>query len=163
VKLWASLYVLTWLLFFEIWLGFTPIARPITTYLHIGLGLLIVWLAYSNAARLTRTTVPGRIKRIARATFGLSLLMAVLGPLIYFDVGGSWTVLYGLTVADGIRFLHFVNAIAMIAQAAAAGLAYDMWEDHEFAKETAPGEVPPPPRPAGEPSPTPGTGPTGGA
>jgi len=37
---------------------------------------------------------------------------------------------------------------AIITQAAAVAIAYDMWEDKEFMKETAPGEVPDMPTPA---------------
>jgi hypothetical protein len=37
---------------------------------------------------------------------------------------------------------------AIITQAAAVAIAYDMWEDREFAKETAHGEVPAMPAPA---------------
>ncbi len=42
---------------------------------------------------------------------------------------------------------HAVNALAIITQAAAAAIAYDMWEDHEFEKESLPGVIPPAPVP----------------
>jgi hypothetical protein len=151
MKLWASLYALTWLLFVDLWLGFTPLARPVTTYVHVALGIVIVLLAYSNAARLRQTRVPARVKRIARATFALSLFMGLLGVLIFYGVGSNWPVVYGITVLSGLLFLHFVNAVAMITQSAAAGLAYDMWEDREFERETRPGEVPRAPPPSSAP------------
>ena len=47
-----------------------------------------------------------------------------------------------------ILFLHVVIGFAIITQAAAVAIAYDMWEDKEFVKETAPGEVPEMPAPA---------------
>jgi hypothetical protein len=47
-----------------------------------------------------------------------------------------------------ILFLHVMIGFAIITQAAAVAIAYDMWEDKEFTKETAPGEVPDMPMPA---------------
>ncbi|MGQ0796413.1 MAG: hypothetical protein ACT4OI_00900 [Methanobacteriota archaeon] len=47
-----------------------------------------------------------------------------------------------MTVWGLILFIHVVNAFAIITQAAAVAIAYDMWEDKEFLKETAPGEIP---------------------
>jgi len=44
--------------------------------------------------------------------------------------------------------MHVMNGFAIITQAAAVAIAYDMWVDREFAKETAPGEVPAMPAPA---------------
>ena len=148
MKLWAQLYALTWVLFIEIWLGYTSLGRPESLYLHGVLGVAIVALAYSNAARLRATRVPGRVKRIARVTFALSLLMAVLGVLVFFHIGATWVVVFGISGLGVLLFLHFVNAIAMITQSAATAIAYDMWEDHEFLRETLPGEVPPMTSPA---------------
>ncbi|MCI4369511.1 MAG: hypothetical protein L3K09_08125 [Thermoplasmata archaeon] len=148
MKLWAALYAMIWIVFLEFWLALTPIAPPVPLYLHALLGFLIVVVAYRNFALLRMTTVPGRVKRIAKATFQLSILMAILGPLVYFDVGGNLTVAFGITVNGGLRFLHFVNAVAILTQASATAIAYDMWEEREFLSETRPGEVPPAVRPA---------------
>jgi hypothetical protein len=62
--------------------------------------------------------------------------------LLVFGIGRDWTILFGVTVWGLILFVHVVNAFAIITQAAAVAIAYDVWEDREFAKETAPGEVP---------------------
>jgi len=155
MRLWASLYAMVWIVFLEIWLGFTPIAPPVPYYAHILLGGVIVALAYTNFRALRRLTVPGRIKRIAKAITSLSVLMVVLGALLVFDVGSTWSLGFGLTIESGLRFLHFVNAMAIVTQASAIAIAYDMWEDREFLTETRPDEVP-----AAIPAPA---GPIGGA
>ncbi len=148
MRLWAKLYALIWVVLLEVWLGFTPIAPPVPVYVHIALGVLIVGLAYSNFVALRDSRTVGRLKRTARATFALSLLMAVLGVAIYFNVGSSWIVAWGLSIGSGIRFLHFVNAMAILSQTSATAVVYDVWEEKEFLKETGPGEIPPPPSPA---------------
>lgn len=148
MKLWASLYGMIWLVFIEIWLGFTPIVPPVPLYVHIVLGVLIVGLAYNNYTKLRNARTVGRIKRTARATFGLSLLMAILGAGIYFHVGGNIGVVSGVTVESGLRFLHFVNAMAVFAQVAATAVVYDVWEEKEFERVSEPGEIPAAPTPA---------------
>ena len=149
MELWATLYATIWLVFLEIWLGFTPIAPPVPLYLHVVLGVAIVALAARNFVGLRATRTVGRIKRTARATLALSVLMAVLGGAIYLDLGSSWIVVGGLSITDGLRFLHFVNAMAILSQVSATAVVYDVWEEKEFEKGSAPGEIPPPPSPAG--------------
>jgi hypothetical protein len=58
-----------------------------------------------------------------------------------------WVALYAMIWIVLILFFHVINAFAIITQAAAVAIAYDMWEDHEFVKETEPGIVPPLPMP----------------
>ena len=146
MKLWASLYAVTWIIFVEFLLGTWPNPPGVVPYLHLVLGLGVVALTYNSFRLLRETRVPGRLKRIARATFGLSVFMVFLGFLIWFDVGARWTLPgVGYTVAQFFLFLHIVNAIAILAQAAALGLAYDMWEDREYDSATDPGEIPPMP------------------
>jgi len=147
MRLWVALYAMIWLVFVEMWLAFTPLAPPVPLYLHIALGVLIVALAYSNFSTLRGSTVLGRIKRTARATFALCLLMSVLGVALYFHVGATWQIVGGITIEGGLRFLHFVNAVAILSQVSATAVVYDVWEEKEFLKDTAPGEIPPPPRP----------------
>jgi len=147
MKLWVALYAMIWLVFVELWLAFTPLAHPVPLYLHVALGVLIVALAYSNLSALRASTVPGRVKRTARATFALCLLMAVLGAALYFHVGANWQIVGGITFEGGLRFLHFVNAVAILSQASATAVVYDVWEEKEFLQATAPGEIPPPGRP----------------
>ncbi len=148
MKLWGALYGTIWLLFLAIWLSLTPIGGEVPVYLHIVLGVAIVAVTYLNAERLRDTRVPGRVKRISRSTFQLSLVIAALGVLLYLHVGETWALFAGTTILGLLTFLHFVVAMAMITQSAATAIAYDMWEDREFERETAPGEVPPPPSPA---------------
>lgn len=147
MRLWGSLYMLIWVSFLAFPLAMVPNPGPILPYLHALVGFAIILLAYGNSERLRATTVPGRIKRISRATFQLSILMAVLGVLLWFNVGAGVTIAFGRSVYDLIIFLHLVNSLAIITQAAAVAIAYDMWEEKEFAKETQPGEVPLPPSP----------------
>jgi hypothetical protein len=147
VALWSQLYLLTWLAFIEIWLGFTPIAPPVPEYVHIALGVVLIGLAYRNSVALRASEAPGRIKRTSIATFRLTILMALLGGLLYLRVGAAWPILPGISVLGALTFLHFVNAMAILAQAAAVGIAYDMWEDREFEQRSRPGEVPAQPTP----------------
>jgi len=156
MKLYAALYGMIWVVLLEMLLSMSPFGRPWTTYLHIGLGVLLIALAYSNYVALRASTVPGRVKRVASATLGLCILMAPLGVLIFFNVGTGWAILFGISVGSVIYLFHVVNAFAIITQAAAAAIAFDMWEEKEFLAETLPGEVPPAPSPSGvRPSPTP--------
>jgi hypothetical protein len=146
MKIWVALYGFIWVLLLEFLLGLWPNAPFVVSILHAVLGLIIVVIAYYNRVALYATRAPGRVKRIAGATFGLTILMAVLGVLLWFHVGASWSVL-GFSVYQAILVFHVVNALAIITQVAAVAIAYDMWEDREFEKETKPGEVPPPPTP----------------
>ncbi len=142
MKLWMSLYAMIWVVFIEFLLAMTPGASIVLQYLHIFLGLAIIGLAYYNFNGVRWTAVPGRVKRIARVTFQLSVVIGALGLLLYFGVGVARPILFGVTLRGMILFLHVVVGFAIITQAAAVAIAYDMWEDREFAKETAPGEVP---------------------
>ncbi len=148
MRLWVSLYLLIWVGFLAFPLGTLPEPGPVLPYLHALVGLAVLLLAYQNARRLRATTVPGRVKRIARATFQLSILMAVLGVLLWLNVGAGLPLLWGRSVWDLLVFLHLANAVAIVTQAAAVAIAYDMWEDREFLEETRPGEVPDPERPS---------------
>jgi len=144
VKLWAALYLAIWVVFLEFLLGLWPNPPAVVPYGHLALGLGIVPIAYYCFASLRRTRAPGRIKRVAQASWSLSILVAVLGFLLWFHVGSDWTVpVLPFTVYEGILLLHVANAIAVITQLAAVAIAYDMWEDHEFGTESNPGEVPP--------------------
>ncbi len=148
MKLWATLYSVTWIVFVEFLLGTWPNPPVFVPYLHLVLGFGIVLLTYNSYRRLKGTAVPARLKRIARATYGISIFMVFLGLLLWFGVGSGWAFLFpGFTVFRLLLFLHIVNAIAIITQAAALALAYDMWEDREYEKGSTPGEVPAMPRP----------------
>lgn len=145
MKLWMALYAMIWIAFIEFLLAMTPGASIVLLYLHIAIGLVIIGLASYNFNGVRGTAVPGRVKRISRVTFQLSVAIGILGLPLYFGVGGP--ILFGVTLGGLILFFHVVIGFAIITQAAAVAIAYDMWEDREFAKETAPGEVPDMPAP----------------
>ncbi len=151
MKLWASLYAMIWVVLIEfpfamtpIALAMTPIASSVLIYLHILLGVAIVGLAFYNFSGVRKTRVAGRVTRIAQASFNLSLVVFILGLFIFIDAGRLLTIpLINVSVYGLILFLHTLIAFAIITQAAVVAIAYDMWEDNEFAEETEPGVVPP--------------------
>lgn len=147
MKLWMALYAMVWIVFIDFMLAMTPGASIVLLYLHIALGLVIIGLASYNFNRVRLTAVPGRVKRIAKVTFQFSVVIGILGLLLYFGTGAGSLILFGVTLRGLILFLHVMIGFAIITQAAAVAIAYDMWENKEFAKETAPGEVPDMPAP----------------
>ena len=156
MKLWVALFATIWLVLLEFLLEMIPIAPTLQSYLHVVLGVAIVAVAYANYRGLKATRVPGRVKRTAQATYGLSYVMLLTGVPLFFDVGSGRAIpLVGVSVFHLLLFVHVVNAFAIITQAAAAAIAYDMWEDREFDRETQPGEVPPAPPPVATGSRTP--------
>ena len=143
MKLWAALYLAIWLVLLEMLFGLWPDPPAVVPYLHLVLGLGIAAIAYYCFDGVRKTRVPARVKRVARASWSLSLLVVVLGFLLWFHVGESWMIpALNLSVYRAFLLLHVVNAFAVITQMAAVAIAYDMWEDHEFEKETEPGRVP---------------------
>lgn len=162
MKLWQSLFAMIWIVFVEFLIvmsthvtSFTSIADPLI-YVHSALGFGIVALAYNNYKGVRETTIAGRVKRTAKSTFQLSILMTILGVILLFK--GTlmpWTIpVLNLSVFYFLAFIHVVNAFAIITQAAAVAIAYDMWEDKELEQVTKAGEVPPPP-PFPKPAPKP--------
>jgi hypothetical protein len=142
MKLWSTLYAVIWLVFFEFLFGMWPDPPAVVPYLHLVLGFGIVLVTYYGFDQLRRTRVPGRVKRVAKASRDLSIVTAVFGLLLWFDFGSAWTIpVTNLSVFRFVLLLHVVLAIAIITQLAAAAIAYDMWEDREFDKATEPGEV----------------------
>ncbi len=155
MKLWQALFAMIWIAFIEFLLVMATHVptfeswSTVLTYLHSALGFGIVALAFNNFAGVRNTTIAGRVKRTAQSTFQLSILMAVLGVVLLFPDYLTWSIpLIGITLFYAILFVHVVNAFAIITQAAAVAIAYDMWEDREFNQETKAGEVPPMPVPA---------------
>jgi hypothetical protein len=140
MRLWGALYGLVWLVLGEFLLGTWPNAPLAVGYLHIVLGLGVVLLTYENFVGLRRTRVPDRVKRIARVTFAFSIVMVATGGLLEGGVGAGVSLL-GASVYQALLAFHVVIALATITQAAAVAIAYDMWEDHEFEKESQPGQI----------------------
>jgi hypothetical protein len=148
MKLWSALYLVFWIVFFEFLFGLWPDPPVVVPYLHLVLGFGIVLITYYCFDQLRKSRVPGRVKRVVKASWSLSIVTAFFGLLLWFDVGSDWVLpVVNLSVFRGILLLHIVLALAIITQLAAAAIAYDMWEEHEFEKETEPGEVPPAPAP----------------
>jgi hypothetical protein len=148
MKLWVALYAMIWIVLIEFLLAMTPGGSPVLIYLHVILGVAIVGIAYYNFSGIRKTRVAGRVKRIAQVSFNLSVVVVILGALLFFDVSNAWVVpLINVSIYGLIHFFHVISAFAIITQAAAVAIAYDMWEDHEFEKETEPGIVPPLPMP----------------
>jgi len=148
MKLWSALYLAIWIVFLEFLLGLWPAPPAPVPYLHLVLGLGIVLVTYYCYSGVRRTSVPGRVKRVAGASYSLSIVMVVLGFLLWFNIGSGWTIPgVHVSIYQGIMLLHIANALAIITQLAAVAIAYDMWEDREFEKETEPGVVPPAPSP----------------
>ena len=144
MKLWVTLYAMIWIVLIEFLLAMTPGVSKILIYLHSVIGVAIIGLAFYNFSGIRNTRVPGRVKRIAQASFNLSVVAGILGVMIFFDIGKTPVIpvinisLYGL-----ILFFHVICGFAIITQAAAIAIAYDMWEDKEFVKETEPGHSTP--------------------
>ena len=144
METWKRLYAMVWIALVEFLLVMTPASdRTTLVVAHVGLGIAIVALAFVNFSDLRGTRVPGRVKRIAKSTFTLAVVAGVLGVLLGLGVGQAWTFpLVGITVYGLLEFVHVINAFAIITQAAATAIGYDMWEEREFERESEPGQVP---------------------
>ncbi|VVB85798.1 Uncharacterised protein [uncultured archaeon] len=146
MKLWMALYALIWVTLIEFLLAMTPGNSPILLYLHTALGIAIIALAFYNFSGLRKTRVMGRVKRIAQASFNLSVAVGILGVPIFFGFGMASAIpVINISIYGFILFFHVIFAFAIITQASAIAIAHDMWEDKEFLNETEPGVVPPMP------------------
>lgn len=133
-----------WIVLIEFLLAMTPGQYVVLIYLHAILGAAIIGLAYNNFSAIRNTRVPGRVKRIAQASFNISIMVAILGALLFLTLFRTLNIpLVNISIYQLILFFHVVSSFAIITQAAAVAIAYDMWEDNEFVKETEPGVVPP--------------------
>ncbi len=147
MKLWMTLYAMIWIVLIEFLLAMTPGRSSVLIYLHTILGVAIVGLAFYNFSGIRMTRVAGRVKRISQASLNISVMVAIIGGLLFFDIGRTWVIpLINVSVYGLILFFHVFSSFAIITQAAAVAIAYDMWEEHEFEKETEPGVVPPMPQ-----------------
>ncbi|HSW40854.1 MAG TPA: hypothetical protein VLL97_15335 [Acidobacteriota bacterium] len=129
MKLWNKLYLTVWLAFFccvliPRWMGLY-----IGLSVHVLLGLLLILVTVSNARTLAALPVPGRLKRISRATAGFAVFQAVCG-LALGAVSRMAPDLPLLPLA--LHAVHVVCSLAILAQASSVATAYDMWEEKEF-------------------------------
>ncbi|MCX9083106.1 MAG: hypothetical protein OIN83_13020 [Candidatus Methanoperedens sp.] len=147
MKLWMSLYAMVWIALIEFLLAMTPGGSTILIYLHVILGAAIIGITFYNFSTLRNTRIAGRVKRIAQASFNISIIVTIFGVLVFFDVGRTQIIPFNnVSIYGIILFFHVFNSFAIITQAAAIAIAYDMWEEQEFIEETEPGVVPPMPK-----------------
>lgn len=144
MKVWVGLYGMVWLVFFELLVAIDPTPPSWFLYLHAALGVLIIWVAAVNYVQVRATSAPGRTKRTVRVTLWFAVSMAFLGIFLWLGMGVHWPGFLGFSLWNLVDFLHAVIALAIIAQAASAATAFDMWEEREFERGSAPGEIPPP-------------------
>jgi len=131
VKTWSLLYLLIWVAFVQILIGVIPALYFLVVYgVHPIIGVVVLVLAFLAYRQVKSTSCPDRIKRITKTTFILAILQGVLGVLLYALPHTSFA--NGLAI-EVIQFLHVVNALAIITQAASSATAFDMWEEKEFA------------------------------
>lgn len=133
---------MTWLVVLEFLLGAVRDPPLWLGLAHAALGLGLVALSAANSRSIAATRVPGRVKRTARSNILLASLAASIGFLLYFDVGAGREIVGGVTVWGSLLVAHVFFAVGVLAEAAAIGISYDMWEESEFQVETAPGEIP---------------------
>ena len=159
MRTWQGLYGMVWLAFFTILVAVDPIPPWWLIYVHAALGALLLLLAVQNRANVLNSRAPRRTKNTVHTTAVLAAATVPFALLLWLNVGSSWVLLFGYSVWDGFHIVHVLLALTILAQAASAATAYDMWEEREFEQETRPGELPPMPAPGTAPSTDPrGTG-----
>ncbi|MDA4134555.1 MAG: hypothetical protein OK441_03185 [Thaumarchaeota archaeon] len=140
MKTWVVTYVLIWAVLLEMLVAIFPVlGSEANLDLHAAGGVLIVALALVGYRQVRETSCPNRIKRIARSTAQLAVLDAIVGVPLYL----TDTSILDVPFKEAVVFLHFVLAVAIIAQASSSATAFDMWEEKEFA--AAPADQPPNP------------------
>jgi hypothetical protein len=139
---------MVWIVLIEFLLVMTPGTSSVLIDLHIVIGIAIIGLAFYNFSGIRNTRVMGRVKRTAQASYNLSVTAGITGVLIFFDIGKTPVIpVINVSIYGLILFFHVIFAFAIITQAAAIAIAYDMREDKEFLEETKPGIVPQMPMP----------------
>ena len=86
MKLWIVLYTMIWVALIEFLLVMTPGDSLVLMYLHSVLGVVIIGIAFYNFSGIRKTRVMGRVKRIAKASFNISVAAGISGVLIFFDI-----------------------------------------------------------------------------
>jgi len=126
--MWQQLYLIVWLAFLQIIIILLPRFGVYLVDLHAVLGLVILGLAHYDNAKLSKSTAPNRLKRIAKSTAILATVQIILGLILYANLRLNVNV----PLVDLVTFLHLVVALAIITQASSVATAYDMWEEHEL-------------------------------
>jgi len=128
MKMWQQLYLIVWLAFLQIITILLPRFGGDLVDLHAVLGLVILGLAHYDNAKLSKSTAPYRLKRIAKSTAILATVQIILGLILFANVRLN----VNIPLVDVVTFLHLVIALAIITQASSVATAYDMWEEHEL-------------------------------
>ena len=128
MKMWQQLYLIVWLAFLQIIIILLPRFGGDLVDLHAVLGLVILGLAHYDNSKLSKSTAPNRLKRIAKSTAILATVQIILGLILYANLRLNVNV----PLVDLVTFLHLVVALAIITQASSVATAYDMWEEHEL-------------------------------
>jgi len=135
MEIWKNMYLVIWVAFLQIlFILFSPLGDTLNLPIHVVIAILILGLAFTIYRNVSRTSCPGRIKRITRTTWYLAIFQGVLGIVLALGVALSFGSIY----VGVVSLLHVGNALAIITQASSSATAYDMWEEKEF-------EVPPGP------------------
>ncbi len=135
MKTWSVMYLLVWIAFFQIIIILFPVLDQMSTdYLHGVVGLIVVAVAMYAYSLVRKSSCPERIKRISKTTAILGVVQGVLGVILFAGIMFH----FGSIFQDIILFLHVVNALAIITQAASSATAFDMWEEKEFLGEHPP-------------------------
>lgn len=139
MKTWSAMYLLIWVAFLQILIILFPVLSSSDTYdLHGVVGIAVVALAMYAYSMVKKTSCPDRIKRISKTTAILGVVQGVLGVILFAGI----MMKFNSTFQTVILFLHVVNALAIITQAASSATAYDMWEEKEFLQGQAPSAKP---------------------
>jgi hypothetical protein len=87
MKLWIALYAMIWVAFIEFLLVMKPGSSSVLIYMYVILGVAIIGFAFYNFSAIRKTRVMGRVKRIAQASFNLSVTAGIFGAVLFFDIG----------------------------------------------------------------------------
>ncbi len=136
MKVWTIMYGLVWASFLQIFLVVFLLSVvqssgfwfDLTIYLHVGIGIGVIFLATMSFRMVKDTRCPDRIKRISKTTAILGGVQGLLGVILFaltqFNVSTA--------IQNFVLLLHVVNALAIISQASSSATAFDMWEEKEF-------------------------------
>ena len=130
MPLWQRLYMMIWLLMFDILLVPHLFPSKIILGLHVLLGIGTLAFANANARALGAEPVPARLKRISRSTASLAVAQLVLGLVV--GVLKLAPLHLPSFLAMIVASFHLMVALAMITQAASVATAYDMRDEQEL-------------------------------
>ena len=132
MKTWSAMYFLVWIALVQILIVLFPVLPGSETYdMHGLVGVVLVGVALYVYRSVRKTACPDRIKRISKTTAILAGVQGLLGLTLF----AGMMMHFGSVFQTIILFVHVINAIAIITQAASSATAFDMWEEKEFLGE----------------------------